>query len=40
VMVMCEDEKLRNNRVALLQTMHGLFLRAADLSRLHASRQG
>ncbi len=34
VMVMVEDEALRNNRLALLQRLHDLFLRVADLSRL------
>jgi glycyl-tRNA synthetase beta chain len=34
VMVMAEDESLRNNRIALLNQLRGLFLRAADLSRL------
>ncbi|MEW5756715.1 MAG: glycine--tRNA ligase subunit beta [Pseudomonadota bacterium] len=34
VMVMAEDAKLRDNRLALLNTLHGLFLRVADLSRL------
>jgi glycyl-tRNA synthetase beta chain len=36
VMVMAEDEALRNNRLALLNQLRGLFLRAADLSRLQA----
>ncbi len=35
VMVMVEDENLRNNRIALLNKMSALFMRAADLSRLH-----
>jgi glycyl-tRNA synthetase beta chain len=35
VMVMVDDEKIRNNRLALLSQMSSLFLRAADLSRLH-----
>jgi len=35
VMVMAEDEAIKNNRIALLNTMNQLFLRAADLSRLH-----
>ena len=35
VMVMAEDEAVKNNRIALLSTMNKLFLRAADLSRLH-----
>jgi len=37
VMVMAEDEAVKNNRIALLNTMNQLFLRAADLSRLHQS---
>ena len=35
VMVMAEDEALKNNRLALLDTMSRLFLRVADLSRLN-----
>ncbi|MCA0900161.1 MULTISPECIES: glycine--tRNA ligase subunit beta [Microbulbifer] len=34
VMVMAEDEKLRNNRLALLAQLRGLFLEAADISLL------
>ncbi len=34
VMVMCEDEALRKNRLALLASLSELFLRVADLSRL------
>ena len=34
VMVMAEDEALKNNRLALLQQMRNLFLHVADLSRL------
>ncbi len=34
VMVMAEDEALRNNRLALLNQLHSLFLRVADLSVL------
>lgn len=34
VMVMTDDAALRRNRVALLAALHGLFSRAADLSRL------
>ena len=34
VMVMADDEKIKNNRIALLIQMSSLFLRAADLSRL------
>ncbi len=37
VMVMVDDETIKNNRIALLNTMNQLFLRAADLSRLHQS---
>ena len=35
VMVMADDENIKNNRIALLSQMSALFLRAADLSRLH-----
>lgn len=34
VMVMAEDEALKNNRLALLNRLRGLFLRVADLSVL------
>ena len=34
VMVMVEDEALKNNRLALLQQMRALFLHIADVSRL------
>jgi glycyl-tRNA synthetase beta chain len=34
VMVMVDDEGLRDNRLALLQNLGNLFLRVADLSRL------
>lgn len=37
VMVMADDEAVKNNRIALLNSMNQLFLRAADLSRLHQS---
>ncbi len=37
VMVMCDDENLRQNRLALLSSLSGLFLRVADLSRLQTS---
>ncbi|MBE9564819.1 MAG: glycine--tRNA ligase subunit beta, partial [Proteobacteria bacterium] len=37
VMVMTDDEAIKNNRIALLNNMNQLFLRAADLSRLHQS---
>ncbi|MGM0632966.1 MAG: glycine--tRNA ligase subunit beta [Pseudomonadota bacterium] len=35
VLVMCEDEALRNNRLALLSALRQLFLQAADISCLH-----
>lgn len=34
IMVMTDDEAVKNNRLALLTTLRGLFLRVADLSRL------
>lgn len=34
VMVMCDDEALRNNRIALLAGLSELFRRTADISRL------
>src|SRR5690606_28222122 len=34
VMVMTDDEKLRNNRLALLQQLRALFLEVADISLL------
>ncbi|RFF26797.1 MULTISPECIES: glycine--tRNA ligase subunit beta [unclassified Wenzhouxiangella] len=34
VMVMCDDESLRNNRLALLGHLRALFLRIADVARL------
>ncbi len=34
VMVMAEDEKVRNNRLALLGELRALFLNVADISRL------
>jgi glycyl-tRNA synthetase beta chain len=34
VMVMVEDEKVRNNRLALLDDIGKLFLRIADFSKL------
>jgi glycyl-tRNA synthetase beta chain len=34
VMVMCDDEKLRDNRLALLMSLRGLFLQVADVSVL------
>ncbi|MDP1708453.1 MAG: glycine--tRNA ligase subunit beta [Gammaproteobacteria bacterium] len=35
VMVMAEDAGLRDNRLALLTKLEGLFMRVADISRLH-----
>ena len=34
VMVMADDEALKNNRIALLHKLHGLFLQIADISKL------
>ena len=34
VMVMTEDEALRNNRLATLQSLREMFLDVADISRL------
>ncbi len=34
VMVMCEDEKLKQNRLTLLDNLHKLFLETADISKL------
>ena len=34
VRVMCEDEALKNNRLALLHSLNRLFLETADISRL------
>ena len=34
VMVMADDEKLKNNRIALLNQLHSLFMQVADISRL------
>jgi len=36
VMVMTDDESLKNNRIALLNQLHSLFIKAADLSRLQS----
>jgi glycyl-tRNA synthetase beta chain len=36
VMVMAEDVALRNNRLALLQRLHGMLNRVADISKLAA----
>ena len=34
VMVMAEDEAIRNNRLALVKQLRGLFLEVADISLL------
>ena len=36
VMVMVDDEKLKKNRLAILQNLRALFLQVADLSRIQA----
>jgi glycyl-tRNA synthetase beta chain len=36
VMVMAEDPAVRNNRLALLNTLHGMMNRVADISKLAA----
>lgn len=36
VMVMAEEENVRNNRIALLSNLRGLFLRTADISLLNS----
>ncbi|MGZ5780158.1 MAG: DALR anticodon-binding domain-containing protein, partial [Burkholderiaceae bacterium] len=36
VMVMAEDEQLRNNRLALLSNLHSMMNRVADISKLAA----
>ena len=35
VMVMCDDEVLRQNRLALLASLENLFLQVADFSNLN-----
>jgi glycyl-tRNA synthetase beta chain len=35
VLVMAEDAEIRNNRIALLQSLGRDFLALADLSKLH-----
>lgn len=37
VLVMCEDEAVQKNRLALLQRLRAIFLRVADISYLHTS---
>lgn len=34
VMVMADDEQVKNNRIAMLNQLHSLFLKVADISRL------
>ncbi|RJG07077.1 glycine--tRNA ligase subunit beta [Noviherbaspirillum cavernae] len=36
VMVMADDEQLRNNRIALLSSLHGMMNQVADISKLAA----
>jgi len=36
VLVMCEDEAVKNNRLALLNQLSNLFLKTADISRLQS----
>jgi len=38
VMVMVEDVKVRQNRLALLQSLRNLFLQVADISKLQFSK--
>jgi glycyl-tRNA synthetase beta chain len=37
VMIMSDDEALKNNRIALLTSLRGLFLQVADLSSLQGA---
>jgi glycyl-tRNA synthetase beta chain len=39
VMVMADEKEIRVNRLALLNNMHNLFLRVADLTRLQMHNQ-
>ncbi len=39
VMVMCDDDALKNNRLALLQQLRGLFFEVADISALAATKK-
>ncbi|MFT6102780.1 MAG: glycyl-tRNA synthetase beta chain, partial [Candidatus Endobugula sp.] len=39
VMVMADDEFLKNNRLALLQQLRGLFFEVADVSCLAVSKK-
>ena len=34
VMVMCDDDNIKNNRLALLSNLNLLFLQTADISKL------
>jgi len=36
VMVMADDEQLRNNRIALLSNLHAMLNQVADISKLAA----
>jgi len=38
VMVMADDDALRQNRLALLQQLRGLFFEVADISYLAATK--
>ena len=35
VMVMCEDDSVRSNRIALLSSLSAAFKDISDISRLH-----
>ena len=37
VLVMCDEPAVRNNRIAILQRLRGIFLQVADISYLHTS---
>ena len=39
VMVMCEDERLRSNRLALMQLLADLFLSFADFTKLRGEKE-
>jgi glycyl-tRNA synthetase beta subunit len=38
-MVMCDDERLRSNRLALMQLLADLFLTFADFTRLRGEEE-
>jgi glycyl-tRNA synthetase beta chain len=40
VLVMAEDERVRDNRLALLGEIHGLFSQIADFSRVRVADLG